>query len=243
MIRPYVSVEFHRVVRSTGFVMGLVMPAVMYLVMSRLDMSVGGDHDASLYVMVSMAVYGAVSSALLVGLAVVQDRAGGWLRQLHLTPLSSRDIIVGRSLIGMVVGLPAIVLVCALGRFIGHVELPTDQWLWITVTLWVGTLPFVLLGLAVGYAVSIQAAQAVSTVMNLLLSVVGGLWVPSTEFPGMLKTISEYVPTAAMANLGRNVAFGGGLDLKNVAILAAWTAIFAAGALFAFRRTSQRVSV
>ncbi len=108
----YLRLEVRRTLRDTGFVIGgIAMPVMMYLLLTNLG---GGDDGAwKTASMVGMAAYGAVGSALNTGGGVAEDKVTGWLRQLRVTPMTSREVVLGRALTGSVTVLPAIVAVLA----------------------------------------------------------------------------------------------------------------------------------
>jgi len=237
-MRGYLSVELRRLVRSPGYLSaGLAMPLVMYLVTTGLYDS---GQDAKVYMMISMAGFGAVGAALTNGLLVVQDRTNGWLRQLRITPLSAGRVVVVRGLTGMLVGLLPIMAVCVLAAAMNGVRLPMSHWVAVVLLLWLGTAPFALLGLGLGYLVSVQVAQPVTMLLNLGMSILGGLWFPTALFPHTLRVISRFVPTTGYGNIGRAIAASGMPNMADVAVLVAWLAAFAALAVLAYRRAGRR---
>ncbi len=241
-MRGYIKLELLRLVRSPGYLMSsITMPLVMYLIFSNLF---GGTdkQQVALYTMVGMAGFGAVGAAMMNGLSVVQDRGNGWLRQLRITPLSAGRVVVARAMTGMLVGLPAILAVCVLGGMINGIQLPTGRWVEVVALLWVGTAPFSLLGLSIGYLVSIQAAQPVTMLLNLGLSMLGGLWVPATMFPRALQQVAKFVPTSGYGNISRQIAFNASPHLSDVLVLLAWFAVFAGLATVAYRQAGRRTA-
>lgn len=74
---------------------------------------------------------------------------------------------------------------------------------------------------------------------NLGLSVVGGLWIPSAVFPGWLRAVSEWTPSHRFGQLGWSIADGALPRAGTVAVLAAWTALFGAYAVYAYRRSAR----
>jgi ABC-2 type transport system permease protein len=186
-----------------------------------------------------MAAFGAVGGALMNGIIVVQDRSIGWLRQLRITPLSPGRVVVGRGLTGMIATLPAILVVCVLGGAIEGIGLPVARWVEIVALLWVGTAPFALLGLGIGYLITAQAAQPVMGLLNFGMSILGGLWVPATEFPGFLRQVSKVVPTSGYGNIARQVAANSTPHAFDVAVLAGWFVVFGVLAAFAYRRAGR----
>ncbi|MHA5053020.1 ABC transporter permease [Streptomyces sp. SD15] len=236
----YLRLEVRRTLRDTGFVIGCVaMPVMMYLLFTNLG---GGDDGGwKTASMVGMAAYGAVGSALNTGGGVAEDKVIGWLRQLRVTPMTPREVVLGRALTGSVTVLPAIAAVLAAGGLVNGVRLDVWQWAAIAVLLWLGSVPFTLLGLGNGYRLTAQGTGVANMVCNLGLSVVGGLWFPLELFPGWLRYLSAYTPTNRFAQLGTSVADGGAPTLAAVAVLTGWLLAFGSYAVVSYRRAARSV--
>ncbi|MGW5254291.1 ABC transporter permease [Streptomyces sp. NPDC004012] len=232
----YLRLEVRRTLRDVGFVIGgVAMPVMMYLLFTNIGDDDGTWKTAS---MVGMAAYGAVGSALNTGGGVAEDRAIGWLRQLRVTPMTPRQVVVGRALTGAVTVLPAIVAVLLAGGLVNGVRLAAWQWAAIALLLWLGSLPFTLLGLGNGYRMTAQTTGVTNMVCNLGLAVLGGLWFPVTLFPGWLRALSAYTPTRRFAQLGTAVADGHAPALTAIVILAAWLLAFGSYAVLSYRRSA-----
>ncbi|MGW0970446.1 ABC transporter permease [Streptomyces sp. NPDC002516] len=236
----YLRLEVRRTLRDTGFVIGgVAMPVMMYLLFTNLG---GGDDGAwRTASMVGMAAYGAVGSALNTGGGVAEDKVTGWLRQLRVTPMTSRQVVLGRALTGSVTVLPAIVAVLAAGGLVNGVRLDAWQWAATALLLWLGSVPFTLLGLGNGYRMTAQTTGVVNMVCNLGLAVVGGLWFPLTLFPGWLRSVSAYTPTNRFAQLGVSVTEGRAPGVTAMAVLAAWLLVFGSYAVISYRRSARTV--
>ncbi|MER7978606.1 ABC transporter permease [Streptomyces sp. NPDC095817] len=236
----YLRLEVRRTLRDTGFVIGGVgMPVMMYLLFTNLG---GGDDGAwKTASMVGMAAYGAVGSALNTGGGVAEDKVTGWLRQLRVTPMTSRQVVLGRALTGSVTVLPAIVAVLAAGGLVNGVRLAAWQWAATAVLLWIGSVPFTLLGLGNGYGLTAQTTGVANMVCNLGLSVVGGLWFPLALFPGWLRSVAAYTPTNRFAQLGVAVTEGRAPSLAAVAVLTGWLMAFGSYAVVSYRRSARTV--
>ncbi|MFF4831456.1 ABC transporter permease [Streptomyces sp. NPDC001315] len=235
----YLRLEVRRTLRDAGFVIGgIAMPVMMYLLFTNL-----GENDRSWKTvsMVGMAAYGAVGSALNTGGGVAEDRAIGWLRQLRVTPMTPREVVTGRALTGSVTVLPALVAVLAAGGLVNGVRLAVWQWAAIAVLLWLGSIPFTLLGLGNGYRLTGQTTGVANMVCNLGLAVVGGLWFPVAVFPGWLRSLSAYTPTNRFAQLGRSVADGHAPTPGAMLVLTAWLLLFGSYAVFSYRRSAGNV--
>ncbi|MFF3133086.1 ABC transporter permease [Streptomyces mirabilis] len=236
----YLRLEVRRTLRDAGFVIGgIAMPVMMYLLFTNLGgASDGGWKTGS---MIGMAAYGAVGSALNTGGGVAEDRGIGWLRQLRVTPMTPREVVLGRTLTGSVTVLPAIAAVLAAGGLVNGVRLEVWQWAAVAVLLWLGSIPFTLLGLGNGYRLTAQTTGVANMVCNLGLSVVGGLWFPLTLFPGWLRSLSGFTPTNRIAQLGTSVADGDAPALGAVLVLTAWLLVFGSYAVVSYRRAARTI--
>ncbi|GGZ62028.1 ABC transporter permease [Streptomyces subrutilus] len=237
MITAYVRLEVRRTLRDTGFVFfGIGMPVLMYLLFTNLGTGDPGWRTAS---MVAMAAYGALGSALSTGTGVAEDKGAGWLRALRITPMTPRQVVAGRALTGSVIVLPSILAVLAAGALVNGVRLGAAQWAAVALVLWLGALPFTLLGIGNGYRLSAQTTGLVNVGCNLFLSVVGGLWFPVELFPGWLRSLSDLTPTHRFAELGQALAAGAAPGLAAVAVLGAWALLFGSYAVLSYRRSAR----
>ncbi|OIJ86148.1 ABC transporter permease [Streptomyces colonosanans] len=235
----YLLLEVRRTLRDVGFVIGgIAMPVMMYLLFTNIGEIDGGWKTAS---MVGMAAYGAVGSALNTGGGVAEDRAIGWLRQLRVTPMTPRQVVTGRALTGSVTVLPAIVVVLAAGGLVNGVRLAAWQWAAIALLLWLGSIPFTLLGLGNGYRLTAQTTGVANMVCNLGLAVVGGLWFPVALFPGWLRSVSAFTPTHRFAQLGTAVADGHAPTAGAILVLTAWLLAFGSYAVMSYRRYAGNI--
>ncbi|MEW2621959.1 ABC transporter permease [Streptomyces sp. NPDC048106] len=235
----YVRLEIRRTLRDLGFVIGgIAMPVMMYLLFTNLGENSGSWRTAA---MVGMAAYGAVGSALNTGGAVAEDRAVGWLRQLRVTPMTPREVVTGRTLTGVVTVLPSIGAVLAAGGLVNGVRLAVWQWAAIALLLWLGSVPFTLLGLGNGYRLTGPATGVANMTCNLGLSVLGGLWFPTELFPEWLRSVSAYTPTNRFAELGVSVAQGHAPGAGAITVLTGWLLVFGSYAVVSYRRRAGTV--
>lgn len=239
MIR-YAWLEVRRTLREPGFVVfGFGMPVLMYLLFTRIG---GGAAEGwAAMAMVGMAAYGALGAAMGQGSVLAEDKTLGWLRQLRVTPLRPVEVVAGRMLTASVVVLPAIALVLLTGVLVNGVSLHVWQWGALVLLLWAGTTPFTLLGLGNGYRLSAQTTGLVNVACTVLLSLVGGLWFPTTLFPEWLQDFAWWTPANRFVELGLSVVRGSLPSLGTVSVLACWLALFGAYAVHAYRRASRRV--
>ncbi|GAA1253801.1 MULTISPECIES: ABC transporter permease [Streptomyces] len=235
----YLRLEVRRTLRDTMFVIfGVGMPVLMYLLFTNLGQN---EPEWKTISMVGMAAYGAVGSALSTGGGVAEDKTIGWLRQLRVTPMTPRQVVAGRALTGSVTVLPSIAAVLVAGGLVNGVRLDVWQWAAVALLLWLGSIPFTLLGLGNGYRLTAQTTGVANMVCNLGLSVLGGLWFPVALFPGWLQSVSSYTPTNRFAQLGTAVADGHAPSAAAVTVLAAWLLAFGSYAVVSYRRAARTI--
>ncbi|MFI6372179.1 ABC transporter permease [Streptomyces sp. NPDC050546] len=238
-MRGYLGLEVRRTLRDPGFVIGgIAMPVLMYLLFTNLGQDESGWRTEA---MVGMAAYGALGSALNTGGGVAEDRAIGWLRQLRVTPMTPRQVVVGRALTGTVTVLPAIIAVLLAGGLLNGVRLAVWQWAAIAALLWLGSIPFTLLGLGNGYRLSGQTTGVANMMCSMGLAVLGGLWFPVALFPDWLRVLSRYTPTNRFAQLGGSVATGHAPTPGTVLVLSGWLLAFGSYAVLSYRRRAADV--
>ncbi|GAA2618432.1 ABC transporter permease [Dactylosporangium fulvum] len=241
---PYVRLELRRLARTPGMlVYSVVMPLLSYLIFTNITSITGQDKAAAAtYTMVSMAGYGAIGALLNYSSGLVVDRSIGWLRQLRLTPLSPVKVVLGKGITALATGIFPVIALCAAAVVINGVQLRTGQWLTIVPLLWLGALPFALLGIGLGYLATAQTVQPLSLLVYLGFSITGGLWLPLDLLPGWLASVGQWLPTYAYADLSWRVAFGAAPSLTDVVTLAVWLVVFGALAVAGYRRSGRSVA-
>jgi len=187
-----------------------------------------------------MAAYGMIGASLSNAVPIAQERAGGWTRQLRITPLPAAAWVATKLLVAYLVSLPSLVFVGAAAVAINHVGLEPGTWLTIVVSLAIGVLPFAGLGLLIGFVFEPGTAQAAMTITYLSLAILGGLWTPVSQFPDTLATIARMLPTYHFADLGWSAVFGTGTDLEDVLVLSAWAVAIFSVVAWRYRVTEAR---
>lgn len=236
----YVVLEIRRTLRDGSFLaFGTGMPVLMYLLFTNIGNDGGADVSWKAYSMTGMAAYGALGSAMSIGTGIASDKSLGWLRQLRITPLDPAHVVAGRAISGSVTVLPAIVSVLLAGALVNGIRLALWQWALLALLLWVGTLPFTLLGIGNGYRLTPQGTGVVNVACMTGFAVVGGLWFPLDTLPSWLRSAGVGTPAHGFADLGWTTVAGQAPDLVSVAVLAGWTALFGGYAVVSYRRSAR----
>ncbi|GAA3560787.1 ABC transporter permease [Amycolatopsis ultiminotia] len=241
----YLATEIRRLLRSPRFlVLVVAFPIVMFLLQANVFTSSGApDHaQVTAVVMVNMMAFGAFAAATTNGSKLAVERASGWQRQLRLTPLSGPSYLGGKALSGMIVALPALILVPLVALLAEGVHLDPAGWLRIVAGVWLGTIPLILLGLVLGQFGTPESMQPVSMIVMLGMGFLGGLWIPVEGMPGWMHDVAQLMPTYWVIGLVRPVVTDELLVSfpAAVAVLGAWTLVLGALVIRRYRRDSAR---
>jgi ABC-2 type transport system permease protein len=171
---------------------------------------------------------------------IAKERESGWVRQLRLTSLPGRGYVLAKTASAAVVSLPSIVFVFVVAAAVKDVRLAAWQWLALTGVIWAGSLVFAALGVAIGYLASGDAVRPITMIIYFGLSLLGGLWMPSTNFPQWLQDIAKWLPSHAYASLGRAVEQSQSPSAQDIAVLAVSFVLFAGGAAWLYRKDTLK---
>lgn len=180
--------------------------------------------------MVAMSVSGAFFGALNAGgIRLGMERGDGWTRQVLLTPLSGSAYLGSKALSAWVLTLPAVVVVFLLGGLVNGVSMTPARWVGTVLVLWLGSLAFVMTGVAVGLVAAGERTQFVALAVFFPFAMLGGLWFPIDSFPQALRQTVDYLPTRALYQLADSVAGGAPtIHTKPILVLVGWTVALAA---------------
>ncbi|MFE7543397.1 ABC transporter permease [Streptomyces platensis] len=240
-----IKLEIVRALRNKKFMFfSVIYPPVLYLIITGgadSEPIPGMKLDMSLYFMVSMAAFGAMTAVLLGNSErIAKEREKGWVRQLRLTALPGRGYVAAKMAAAATVSLPSILLVLIVAAAVKGVRLEAWQWITIAAGTWLGSFVFAALDIALGYLATGDAVRPISMLCYFGLAFLGGLWMPLTILPRWMQNIAEWLPTHAYAALGTAVEAGGTPHLKDVAILAGYLLVFTAGAAGLYRKDTHQ---
>ena len=240
---PNLLLEIRRVLRNrrTLFFI-LVMPAVFFLLFGLPNQGQSLDNGAPVtgYIMISLAVYGAMVATTSGGGMVAVERAQGWSRQLRLTPLRPAAYVATKVLTAMTLGLLAVLVEFVVGALCG-VSMPAHVWLLAGLAAWLGSLVFAAFGLFVGYLAPAENVMQFLGPILAILAMFGGLFVPLEVLPEVMQQIARFTPVYGVGELARSPLTGTGATAGAVANVVLWTVAFGFGAARLFRRDTQRV--
>lgn len=243
-IRTYLGLELRRLLRDRrSLLLTFLLPPLLFLLLRGSavyqDVGAGTGTDALAPLMVSIALYGALTVVTSGAASVAAERAQGWTRQLRVTPLSPWSYVLVKVLASMALGAVAVLLTFVLGRYAG-VQMPVATWLACGLTAVCGSFVFAAFGLFMGYLLPTENLVQVLSPIVLVLSFAGGLLVPVGD-DGWFARLAPFVPTYGVAELVRAPLAGDGVPQVAVLNAVAWALVFVAGAVWRFRTDTARV--
>ena len=170
------------------------------------------------------------------GVGIASDRLTPWERYLRTLPVTLRVRMAGRVLAALPFASAAAALVVATAIARDGVALSAERWLFLSVALVAGGVPFALAGIALGYWLSPRAAIPVANLVFLGAALAGGLWAGPAHLPEGSDSYASIVPTRRWGELLWASVEGRPWRLLDIALLAAYGLAFGLLAAWGYRR-------
>jgi ABC-2 type transport system permease protein len=238
----HLKFQFLETVRIPIAVIGnMLFPGLALVFFVLPQPTVAQDPLFATMAVVSLSVFAIMSASLFShGLGVAEERALPFDPYVRTLPAGPGPRMAGRILNGALMSLMALLPLLAIGWLFTAATVTVVQLLSGLAMILATGVPFVLLGLAVGYALPAKAAIAVVQVLVFPLAFAGGLFLPPMMFPAWLDTVSQLTPSRAGRDLVVEVttgvpAYGGAWF-----VLLGWTVAFAVLAVVVYRRDEGR---
>ncbi len=206
ILRKESGAEVLKILRAPEFIIPTIaFPVLFYSVFGVL---MGGGGPQAKYMLATFGVFAVMGPALFnfgVGVAMEKDR--GWLDLKRVAPMPIWIYLVAKMVAALAAAFVTLCLLFTVARFAGGVEMPLLLWGQLFLTQMCISLPFSLLGMALGFSIKGNGAVGTTNILYLGMSVVGGLFMPTTMFPPWFQSIGEYLPSfhagrAALSVLG-----------------------------------------
>ncbi|KGX92114.1 ABC transporter [Pontibacillus halophilus JSM 076056 = DSM 19796] len=227
--------ELKRMFRNSYFVFfSLLLPFLFYVLFTAMygdDLSIAGTKWEA-YFLVSMTCFGLISASVQsFGIQLVYDRQQPWLNWLFTHPIKRFSYFMGRILSQLCLnGLMVLLLFTVIGVWKG-IELSFWTWILVGGWVWLGALPFLALGVWVSTMTKVETASGVANIVALGLAILGGLWTPVENMPGILQTITEWSPAYLYANGAWSLLSGEGMSIYQHLIYFLYFLLFMIGAM------------
>ena len=122
----------------------------------------------------------------------------------------------------------------------GKPEMPTSTWIWCGVLTLACVLTFAALGLFAGYMVPGENVMQILGPGLALLSFLGGLFIPLSQFAPWVQDVAHWTPMYGVAEVAR-APLTHELPWYAVVNAVGWFALFVAGAAWRMSKDTARV--
>ena len=220
--------------RAPGYLIPtLAMPALFFFLFE-------GESESTVdatFIMASYTMWAILAVAFFqFGVGIASARSTPWESFLRTLPLPPLLRMAGRLLAATVFAVIAGAIVVVVAHLMTPASLAADRRLPWAAALLVGGVTMAFGGIAIGYWFSPKAAQPVAVLAWLLLAYLGGLWAAPNQLPSWTERISPYMPTRLWGELSWPAVLGETGSVTDWLGLVAYGVLFAALAVWGYRR-------
>jgi ABC-2 type transport system permease protein len=209
----------------------LGIPGALFLFFGAPD---AHDQASSIQAMAAYAAFGVLGVAFFqFGVLVASDRDAPWEVYLRTLPVSPLVRFAARILSGLIFALAVIALIGLEAVLWTPVRLEIGGWVALCLTLLLGSVPFGLLGIALGYWAHPRAASAVANLLWIVLTYAGGIWGEPIQ---PVRIVSPFLPTRLYIDAIWPVAAGQGWPARPWLGLMAYAVAGGVLAIWGYRR-------
>lgn len=209
----------------------LLFPTVAFLVFGR---------QARAPANVLMAYYAAFAvlgvAFYQFGVGIAAERVLPWSALVRVLPVSAAVRFAARIMSALAFALASASLLVLVALATTSVGLEARGWVRFGLVIALGSVPFALFGIALGYWLSPKGALPVANLLFLGLAYAGGLLGGSAGLPDAVSGISGALPTRLWGNLLAAAVEGKSWHARDAVGLAAYALAFAVAASVGYRR-------
>ena len=229
--------ELLKALRSPEFVIPtLFFPVAFYTMFAVVLPS---NAESAAYLLATYGVFAVMGPSIFgFGVAVASEREKGWLELKRAAPTPAFSFVAAKVLSTLIFASLAVALVYIIAGFAADVRLPRATWVMLLLVHILATLPFILIGLSIGFTFKANASVAIANLLFMGLAILGGLWIPVFLFPDSLQAVSKLLPTYHLGEIALAVSGAPGeRDIAwHVAVISAMTIALAALTTYCWRR-------
>lgn len=235
----YTLIETFRI--PVAVIGSLVFPSLALLFFVVPNRAVADDPLFATQAVISLAVFAVMSNGLFgFGLGIAESREKPWDPYLRTLPAAGIARVLAQFLSTGALGFVAVLPIIAVGALFTAAEASPVRIVTGLVVLAVSAIPFMLIGICIGYSFPMKAAIAVVQIVMFGLAFAGGLFLPPQVFAGWLDAISVWLPTRQARELVIWAVQGGDLPWWAWVGILVWSVAMLVLALVLFRRDEGR---
>ena len=222
--------ELLQLMRPPFYLVGLIIFSILSVVVIKM-----GNFADSKFILVSLcAIIFLILGVDRLSKRVALERVEGWLKLLRVTPLPP-SLYIGAKVMMMMGVLILSLITILMTAFGSHIVEPGLEWLGVSAALLVVMVPFIAMGIALGYAVNPKSVDSITGLLIPIGAFFAGL-IPIKN-SGLLEDIIVLSPFFHYRKVVEIIA---GLDQSNLILHLLWLIFYGllAGAIavFAYQR-------
>lgn len=192
--------EILKAFRAPEFILPtLGMPVAFY---SLFALILPGNSNNAAYLLATYGVFAVMGPAIFgFGVSVATERDKGWLTLKRAAPSTAISYIAAKICSTLLFSSVALAIIYIVAGFAGDVAMPRTNWISLLLAHLLASLPFILIGLCIGFLCNANAAVAISNIVFLALAALGGLWIPITVFPAAMQNFALFLPSYHLSEI------------------------------------------
>jgi ABC-2 type transport system permease protein len=242
---PAIAKTQFLIARRTPALLGatVALPVLLYLLLgtSNRDATVHGVPWTA-YSLAGLGAYSAGSIMVFnFGVILAMERGRKIDVLFRASPMRPASYFLAKTLVALTVAAVALALLVAVALLVNHAGLSEAIVTNLLVRLLLGSIPFLGLGMLIGYLAGPDGASAVASLSYLLLSFCSGLFLPLSQLPHAFRDVARFLPTYHFAQLAWGAI--GAADETTAASagwLLGWTVFLFAAAYGRYSRDQEK---
>ncbi|WP_420112396.1 ABC transporter permease [Pseudactinotalea sp.] len=202
---------------------------------------IGQDAAAITSGTATLVVFGALMACVgHFSIAIAAQRESTWGNYVRTLPGGIVPQMFGHLLVGLVVVAAAIIPILVVAGLFTAAAAPAPRVLLAAGALLAVVVTFTLMGLAMGYLMSMRVALIANSIGFLPLAVAGGMFFDDSTAPEFIEQIAPFVPTRGATDLVLVALTGEPVGATSLVMLAVWVVVLAALTVWGHRRDQVR---
>lgn len=232
-----IKTDIVRTFRNMRYVIGiLALPIIFYLLFVQGARGTEYGLKVPVYYLISMSAFSVIGNAVnFMGSKLQKERSQNWYQFLRVSSIPEIAYSIAQCISFIVISFISIVAIFVVGFLFEGVRLNLSQYLICIGILIIGSLVFIALALIISCFGS--AAHPIGTLVYLMLSFVGGLWLPIEAMPSVMEKTAKLLPSYNYVKIVWDYLGRQEFQIKHVTNLLIWFVIFVVVYFFVFKLT------
>jgi len=192
--------ELLKALRAPEFILPTILFPLVFFTLFAIVLSTSQDNTT--YLLATYGIFAVMGPALFgFGVGVANEKDRGWLELKRALPIPAYSYVLAKTITTLVFASLALLPIYLVAGFAGKVQLPTTTWATLFLVHLFSAIPFVMLGITMGFKFATNGAVALTNVAFFGLTILGGLWFPVSLFPSIMQTLSMLTPSYHLAEI------------------------------------------